>query len=313
MTYREETVGGVPGIWCLPGRRGRLPGPALHPRRRIRRRLGVQPPQARGALRQGARRAFLRPRLPPGPRAPAPGQLEDAVSAFLALTERGIAPGDITTIGDSAGGNLAVAIPWRSRERGQPRPGSVIALSPWLDMENTGETLVTNEATDALVTVRAARGHDRRRTRRGADRPDDSAGQPAVRRLLRLPAALRQRRRWRSRCSTTPPGVAEQAQAAGVDVTLSVVDGHAARLPVHAPAAPPRRTTRSPPSPRGTPAERHRPQPASSSNVRRNHEYLDHDRGQRRRCPPDPTSTPSSSAPASAASTCCTSCATSSA
>jgi epsilon-lactone hydrolase len=29
----------------------------------------------------------------------------------------------------------------------------VIAFSPWLDMENVGETLVTNDATDALITV----------------------------------------------------------------------------------------------------------------------------------------------------------------
>jgi alpha/beta hydrolase fold len=61
------------------------------------------------------------------PEHPHPASLEDAVSAFLALTEGGIAPGNITTIGDSAGGNLAVATALALQERGKPVPGSVIA------------------------------------------------------------------------------------------------------------------------------------------------------------------------------------------
>ena len=39
-----------------------------------------------------------------------------------------------------------------------PLPGRVIAFSPWLDMENKGETLVTNDATDALITVALLEG-----------------------------------------------------------------------------------------------------------------------------------------------------------
>src|SRR5690606_39987107 len=72
---------------------------------------------------------------------------------FRARVEGGIEPGNSTTIGDSAGGNLAIAIPLALRDKGQPMPGRVIAFSPWLDMENSGETLVTNDATDALITV----------------------------------------------------------------------------------------------------------------------------------------------------------------
>src|SRR4051794_11844226 len=151
VTYAEDVVGGVPGIWCRPvgaeasrvllythGGGFAVGSAASH------RKLA-----AHFAKALGAQSFVLDYRL--APEHPHPAGLEDAVSAFLALTERGIAPEDITTIGDSAGGNLAVTTALALREQGKPVPGSVIALSPWLDMENKGETLVTNDATDALI------------------------------------------------------------------------------------------------------------------------------------------------------------------
>lgn len=87
------------------------------------------------------------------PENPFPAQLEDAAAVYKALLESGIKAKDISTIGDSAGGNLAVASVLKFRELGLELPGSVIAFSPWLDMELTGETLVSNDPTDALITV----------------------------------------------------------------------------------------------------------------------------------------------------------------
>lgn len=153
VTYKEETVGGVPGIWALPSGADRskvllythgggfaVGSAASH------RKLAAHVAQALGvtALVVDYRRA---------PEHPHPAQIEDGVAAFTALTGSGIAPENITTIGDSAGGNLAIAIPLALREQGEPMPGRIISFSPWLDMENKGETLTTNEATDALVTV----------------------------------------------------------------------------------------------------------------------------------------------------------------
>ncbi|MET0468387.1 MAG: alpha/beta hydrolase [Aeromicrobium sp.] len=153
VTYSEEVVGGVPGIWCHPvgadEKRvllyahggGFAVGSAFSHRKlaaHFAKALGVQ------ALVLDYRRA---------PEHPHPAQVEDVVSAFLALVERGIAPQDITVIGDSAGANLAVATAVLLRDQALPLPGDVIALSPWLDMENRGETLVSNDATDALISV----------------------------------------------------------------------------------------------------------------------------------------------------------------
>lgn len=158
VSYSEDTIGGVSGIWCRPndadGARvllythggGFAVGSASSHRKlaaHFAKALGVH------AFVLDYRRA---------PEHPHPASLEDAVSAFLALTERGFNPENITTMGDSAGGNLAVATALALKERGKPLPGSVVALSPWLDMENKGKTLVTNDATDALVTVELLEG-----------------------------------------------------------------------------------------------------------------------------------------------------------
>jgi epsilon-lactone hydrolase len=53
--------------------------------------------------------------------------------------------------GDSAGGALAVTTLLQARERNLPMPAATMPLSPWVDMEITGETLVSNREKDAIV------------------------------------------------------------------------------------------------------------------------------------------------------------------
>ncbi|MCK9521358.1 MAG: alpha/beta hydrolase [Dehalococcoidia bacterium] len=153
VTYKEECVGGVPGIWALPVGADRSKvllythgGGFAVGSASSHRKLAAHVAKAAGvaAFVLDYRRA---------PEHPHPAQVEDGIAAFQGLLDRGIRAEDITTIGDSAGGNLAIAIPLALREKGLPMPGHVVAFSPWLDMENAGETLVTNDATDALITV----------------------------------------------------------------------------------------------------------------------------------------------------------------
>lgn len=158
VTYKEDVVGGVPGIWAFPEGADRtkvllythgggfaVGSAASH------RKLAGHVAKAVGVVTfvLDYRRA---------PEHPHPAQVEDGVAVFKALVDSGIHPHDITTVGDSAGGNLAIAIPLALKEQGEPLPGQVIAFSPWLDMENKGETLVTNDATDALITPQLLEG-----------------------------------------------------------------------------------------------------------------------------------------------------------
>src|SRR3954451_5455985 len=157
------------------------------------------------------------------PEHPHPAQVEDGVAVFTALLDRGIRPEDVTPIGDSAGGNLAVAIPLALREQGGPLPGSVIAFSPWLDMENKGETLRTNDATDALITVELLEGMIAG-VLGEAVHPATPLANPLYADFTGFPRLYVNAGGAESLLDNATR-LAERTRAAGVDVTLSVVDG----------------------------------------------------------------------------------------
>src|SRR6266436_2226717 len=81
-----------------------------------------------------------------------PGPVNDMVRSYKWLLDQGIRPNHVAVIGDSAGGGLAVTTILRAREQGLPLPAATMPLSPWLDMEATGETFETNAAKDLIVT-----------------------------------------------------------------------------------------------------------------------------------------------------------------
>lgn len=223
VTYAEEEIGGVPGIWCRPAGAdasrvvlythggGFAVGSAASHRKlagHLAKALGVV------SFVLDYRRA---------PEHSHPAGLDDAVSAFLALTERGVAPGNITTAGDSAGGNLAVATALALKERDEPLPGGVIAFSPWLDMENAGETLRTNAETDALITVPLLEGMIA-----GVLGDSTSSAAPLANPLhadLTGFPRLYINAGGAEALLDNATRLAERAEAAGVDVTLSVVAG----------------------------------------------------------------------------------------
>ncbi|WP_247831620.1 alpha/beta hydrolase [Bradyrhizobium sp. 200] len=69
-----------------------------------------------------------------------PAALEDAISAYRWLLDRGIPPSRITLAGDSAGGALAVGIAVAARDNGLPMPACTVLISPWLDLAMRGES-----------------------------------------------------------------------------------------------------------------------------------------------------------------------------
>jgi len=223
VTYKEDVIGGVPGIWALPlgadrskvllythGGGFSVGSASSH------RKLAGHVAKALGAT------AFVLD-YRRAPEHPHPAQVEDGVAVFEALVDAGIDPGDITTIGDSAGGNLAVSIPLALRKLGRPVPGQVIAFSPWLDMENKGETLVSNNDTDALITVPLLEGMIAG-VLGDSVRPDEPLANPLYADFAGFPRLYINAGSIEALLDNATR-LADRASAAGVDVTLSVVDG----------------------------------------------------------------------------------------
>jgi epsilon-lactone hydrolase len=223
VTYREDTVGGVPGIWCLPAEADRskvllythgggfaVGSAASH------RKLAGHVAKALGSVS-----FVLDYRRAPEFRHPA--QLEDGVAAFDALVASGVAPRDITTIGDSAGGNLAIAIALALKAQSKRGPGQVIAFSPWLDMENKGETLVTNNDTDALITPELLEGMIAGVLGDTVD-PKTPLANPLYADFTGFPRLYITAGSVESLLDNTTR-VAERAQAAGVEVTVCIGEG----------------------------------------------------------------------------------------
>jgi epsilon-lactone hydrolase len=85
------------------------------------------------------------------PEHPFPAAVDDAVSAHRWLLGSGFAPSRVALCGDSAGGGLSFACLQTLRDLRLPMPACVVTLSPWADLECTGETFATRASVDPMV------------------------------------------------------------------------------------------------------------------------------------------------------------------
>lgn len=223
VTYKSDVLAGVEGVWALPAGAdtskailythggGFAVGSSASHRKlagHLAKHLGVT------AVVIDYRRS---------PEHPFPAQIEDATAVYGELLGRGLQPQNLVTCGDSAGGNLAISTVLKLRQQRQPLPGAVIAFSPWLDMEHVGETLQTNEATDALVKKPILEAMSGMFLGEKGSRTDplanplkaDFKGFPRL--YVNAGAA--------ETLLDNATDLAARAKAHGVDVTLSVVDG----------------------------------------------------------------------------------------
>lgn len=63
-----------------------------------------------------------------------PAALEDAVKAYQGLLAAGVDPQKLVLLGDSAGGNLALALALYLRDHQLPLPKALVLISPWADL-----------------------------------------------------------------------------------------------------------------------------------------------------------------------------------
>jgi len=85
------------------------------------------------------------------PEYPYPAALDDAVAVWDYLMLKGYASRDVIVAGDSAGGNLALALGLKLKESGRFLPGCFACMSPWTDLACTGETYETKAEVDPIL------------------------------------------------------------------------------------------------------------------------------------------------------------------
>ncbi|WP_413299492.1 alpha/beta hydrolase [Bacillus sp. 1P10SD] len=91
------------------------------------------------------------------PEHPFPAAIEDAVSVYRWLLNSGVSSKNIVIGGDSAGGGLTLATLLSLKDARDALPALAVLLSPWTDMEGTGESRVTRAKVDPWLSPDATR------------------------------------------------------------------------------------------------------------------------------------------------------------
>jgi epsilon-lactone hydrolase len=82
-----------------------------------------------------------------------PAALDDCIAAYRWLLDQGIDAGRIVVAGDSAGGNLTLALLLRARDEGLPLPAGAVALSPVTDLTFSGDSVRRNDGIDDMFSA----------------------------------------------------------------------------------------------------------------------------------------------------------------
>lgn len=155
------------------------------------------------------------------PEHPFAAAVEDATAAYRWVLALGADPASLAIAGDSAGGGLTMAALVSLRDARDPLPASAACLSPWVDLEGTGDSFTSKVDDDPIIHPDSLKqyadaylaGHDGR----------DPLASPLYADLSGLPPLLLHVGE-REVLLDDSTQLATRADAAGVDVTLEVWD-----------------------------------------------------------------------------------------
>jgi acetyl esterase/lipase len=156
------------------------------------------------------------------PEEPFPAALDDCVGGYRWLIgEGGGTPRNVVLVGDSAGGNLVVAMLLALKERKETLPAAGVCISPIFDLALTGDSVTTRAARDPMILASSLQKCSA--AYRGNSDPRHPLMSPLYGDLSGLPPLLLQ-------CGSEEmlrddsARLAAKAKAAGVDVTFEEWD-----------------------------------------------------------------------------------------
>ena len=85
------------------------------------------------------------------PEHPYPAALEDAMKAWNYLMLLGYGARDVMIAGDSAGGNLALALVHKLKSEKRLLPRGLVLMSPWTDLTASGQSYQTRKEVDPVL------------------------------------------------------------------------------------------------------------------------------------------------------------------
>jgi monoterpene epsilon-lactone hydrolase len=156
------------------------------------------------------------------PEHPYPAALEDALRAYRWLLASGSSPQRLAIAGDSAGGGLTLATLMALRDAGEPLPAAAVCMSPWIDLEATGDSARRGAVDDPVLHVEALREWGR--SYAGTAGVRDPGAAPLYGSFARLPPLLVQVGTREILLDDSLRLIAK-ARAEGADVTAEVEDG----------------------------------------------------------------------------------------
>lgn len=150
IIFETRTIGGIEGIWAA--------GPAdnspvvlyLHGGAYV---VGTASGyrSLSSSLAAAAGAALFSPEYRLAPEHPFPAAIDDALDAYRGLLDSDFPAERIVVAGDSAGGGLAAALLLAVKDNQLPQPAAAWLLSPWADLEVSGDTTSTNAEVDLLL------------------------------------------------------------------------------------------------------------------------------------------------------------------
>ena len=221
VKFREDRIGEIPGWWCEPA--DALPGIAILHLHGGWFNLGSATAYRHlvGHIARSAGATAFIPDYRLAPEHPFPAAVEDARASLRGLAEQGIQR--IAVTGDSAGGNVALALLLLvAAEPAAIHPSGAVLFSPITDLAMTGSSWQTRAEADPLfVREQAAEliqaylnGHD----------PKDPVASPLYGNLASLPP-IRVQTGDDEVLLDDSVRLVERAIAAGIDARLDVWQG----------------------------------------------------------------------------------------
>jgi epsilon-lactone hydrolase len=153
------------------------------------------------------------------PEHPFPAAVEDATRAYRWLLAQGNAARNMVIAGDSAGGGLTLAVLATLRTTGEPMPTAAVTISPWTDLEGTGDSMRSNAGRDQTVAVEDL--GEMARMYLGTSDPKNPLASPLYADFRGFPPLLIQVGAAEGLLDDSTR-VAKRAKAAGVEVELEI-------------------------------------------------------------------------------------------